>query len=148
MRRTSTSALHNDFKVLMLWIGLCSPTGILEVSFINSNHTDTKNSPAYLDKWVQAIIDEFHEFARAYVYHHLFQNFRGKVLSKLRNLKVFLNGKTSDIGTGCVIIQDYGSSNIRPILYDSCRFSIYQKNYSTLDREYLALIKVLAVVTC
>ncbi|KAN0021499.1 hypothetical protein ACTFIU_010099 [Dictyostelium citrinum] len=49
----------------------------------------------------------------------------------------------SDIGTGCVIMQDDGDGNIRPILYDSCRFNKYQKNYSTTDREFLALINVL-----
>ncbi|KAM9993581.1 hypothetical protein ACTFIZ_011547 [Dictyostelium cf. discoideum] len=49
----------------------------------------------------------------------------------------------SDIGTGCVIMQDDGSGNIRPILYDSCRFSKYQRNYTTTDREFLALINVL-----
>ncbi|KAM9985687.1 hypothetical protein ACTFIZ_012341 [Dictyostelium cf. discoideum] len=49
----------------------------------------------------------------------------------------------SDIGTGCVIMQDDGNGNIRPILYDSCRFSKYQRNYTTTDREFLALINVL-----
>ncbi|KAN0033195.1 hypothetical protein ACTFIV_005206 [Dictyostelium citrinum] len=50
---------------------------------------------------------------------------------------------SSDIGTGCVIMQDDGEGNIRPILYDSYRFNKYQKNYSTSDREFLALVKVL-----
>ncbi|KAN0018532.1 hypothetical protein ACTFIU_011150 [Dictyostelium citrinum] len=50
----------------------------------------------------------------------------------------------SDIGTGCVIMQDDGDGNIRPILYDSCRFNKYQKNYYTTDREFLALVNVLS----
>ncbi|EAL60297.1 hypothetical protein DDB_G0294370, partial [Dictyostelium discoideum AX4] len=49
----------------------------------------------------------------------------------------------SDIGTGCVIMQDDGNGNIRPILYDSCRFNKFLRNYSTTDREFLALINVL-----
>ncbi|KAN0044715.1 hypothetical protein ACTA71_006234 [Dictyostelium dimigraforme] len=225
-----------------------------------------KNSPAYFNKWIQSIMDEFQEFARAYVddiiiFSKTLEDHVGhlrKVLVKLRNEKVYLNGgkvelfkdnvkffghmvskdgfkpvldkveaiinlpepttitelrsflgscnylrrfipnyaeltcrlatltgtKTtrititdemrediqklkesitsapvlakpdynrsfdvyidaSNIGTGCVIMQDDGNGNIRPILYDSCRFNKYQKNYSTTDREFLALINVL-----
>ncbi|KAM9994422.1 hypothetical protein ACTFIZ_007590 [Dictyostelium cf. discoideum] len=203
-----------------------------------------KNSPAYFNKWIQSIIKEFKEFARAYVDDIIIFSKTledhithvNKVLEKLRREKVYLASNkaelfkdsvkffghvvsregfkpvldkveainnlsepttvtelrsllgscnylrrfipnyseltarlaaltaitsapvlakpdfsksfdvyidASDIGTGCVIMQDDGNGNIRPILYDSCRFSKYQRNYTTTDREFLALINVL-----
>ncbi|KAM9948572.1 hypothetical protein ACTFIT_009770 [Dictyostelium discoideum] len=42
----------------------------------------------------------------------------------------------SDIGSCCVIMQDDGNGNIRPILYESCRFNKFQRNSSTTDREF------------
>ncbi|EAL60357.1 hypothetical protein DDB_G0294260 [Dictyostelium discoideum AX4] len=33
-------------------------------------------------------------------------------------------------------MQDVGNGNIRPILYESCRFNKFQRNSSTTDREF------------
>ncbi|KAM9945020.1 hypothetical protein ACTFIT_003270 [Dictyostelium discoideum] len=158
-----------------------------------------KNSPAYFNKWIQSIIEEFKDFARAYVDDiiifsktlddHITHvntvqgycqflwsykveaiynlpitttvteirsflgscNYLRRFISNYSELTARLTALTakpdftksfdvyidaSDIGSCCVIMQDVGNGNIRPILYESCRFNKFQRNSSTTDREF------------
>ncbi|KAM9992231.1 hypothetical protein ACTFIY_009683 [Dictyostelium cf. discoideum] len=159
-----------------------------------------KNSPAYFNKWIQSIIEEFKEREKVYLAANKAELFKEGInnlpepttftelrsflgscnylrtfipnyseltarlaaLTGTKNTRVSITEEmrddikrlkqaitspwlakpyfsksfdvyidASDIVTGCFIMQDDG--NIRPIFYYSCRFSKYQKNYSTTD---------------
>ena len=46
----------------------------------------------------------------------------------------------SDVGIGAVLLQEYNNGIDRPVCYFSKKFNKHQKNYSTIEKECLALI--------
>ena len=46
----------------------------------------------------------------------------------------------SDIGVGAVLVQDDNNGVEHPVCYFSRKFNKHQKNYSTIEKECLALI--------
>ena len=50
---------------------------------------------------------------------------------------------TSDVGAGAVLMQEDGNQVDHPVCYFSRKFNKHQRNYSTIEKECLALILAL-----
>ena len=66
------------------------------------------------------------------------------VLSAPNFNKTFkLNVDASDVGAGAVLLQEDSDGIDHPVCYFSKKFNAHQKNYSTIEKECLALILAL-----